>query len=390
MLLYETEGKAVFNSYGIPIPRGKNAETPEEAKEAAREIGTEVVLKAQISSGGRGKAGVVKFAETPDEAQTIAGELLSKKVKGEQVKLLLVEEKIDINQELYLGITLDPILQKPVIIGCTEGGMEIEEVAEKTPDKIFKQPLEVLKPFKTHQANDFMRQMGFHGKQLVKAGKVLSNLVKVYFDYDATTVEINPLVVTGDDEILAADSKLVVDDSASYRHPELPWKRLEENLKPLEKEAKEAGFPYVMLENDGYIGILGGGAGVGLATMDTIYHHGGVPANFLDTGGGVTRERMAKALEVVIKTPGVKGVIANLFGGINNCAIMAQGIVDVLERQQVDIPIVVKMRGHHQEEGWKLLEKHNVPLVKYGSTDEAAELLMKLVRERSGLNVSAG
>jgi succinyl-CoA synthetase beta subunit len=390
MLLYEIEGKAIFKSYGIPIPRGEKATTPEEAKEAAEKIGSEVVLKAQISSGGRGKAGVVKFAKTPDEAKALAEQLLGKEVKGETVKLLLVEEKINIAKELYLGITLDPELQKPVIIGCAEGGMDIEEVAEKHPEKIVKQPLEVLKPFKIHQANDFMRQLGFHGKQLVQAGKILYGLVRVYFDYDATTVEINPLVITGDNEIVAADSKLVVDDSSSYRHPDLPWERLNENLKPLEKEAKEAGFPFVLLENNGYIGIIGGGAGVGLATMDTIYHHGGIPANFLDTGGGVTRERMAKALEVVLKTPGVKGVIANLFGGINNCAIMAQGIVDVLEKHKVDIPIVVKMRGHHQEEGWKLLEKYNVPLIKYGSTDEAAELLMKLVRERSAGNVSVG
>lgn len=388
MLLYEVEGKAIFNTFSIPIPRGQEAKTVEEAKEAARQIGGEVVLKAQVSSGGRGKAGIVKFAKNPDKAQKVAEELFSKKLKGEQVELLLVEEKIDISNELYLGITLDPVLQKPVIIGCEEGGIDIEEVAQKTPDKIIKQSLMILKPFRIHQANDFMRQLGFHGKSLVQAGKILYNLVDLYFDYDAITVEINPLVVNVDNEIIAVDSKIIIDESSSYRHRDLPWERLDKNLKLLEKEAKEAGFPFILLENEGNIGIIGGGAGVGMATMDTVYHHGGVPINFLDTGGGITRERMSKALEIVLKSPGVKGVIANLFGGINNCAIMARGIVDVIKKQHVDVPLVVKMRGHHQEEGWELLEEHKVPLIKHGSTDEAAELLMELVRERNEQNVS--
>lgn len=389
MLLYEVEGKAVFKSFGILVPRGERATTPEEARLAAQSLGGEVVLKAQISSGGRGKAGVIKFAQAPNEAESIAKDLFSKVLDGQQVKLLLVEEKINIANELYLGITLDPALQKPVIIGCTEGGMDIEEVVEKHPNKIVKYPLDVLKPFKVHYAYEFMKKLGFSGKQLIKAGDVLVKLVRAYFEYDAITIEINPLVITREGEIIAADSKLVVDDSANYRHKELPWERLDENLKPLEREAKEAGFSFVLLENEGNIGIIGGGAGVGLATMDTIYHHGGKPVNFLDTGGGVTRERMAKAVEVVLKSPGVRGAILNLFGGINNCAIMAQGVIDELEKQRVDIPIVVKMRGHHQEEGWELLEKYHVPLVKYGSTDEAAALLMKLVRERSEENVSA-
>lgn len=385
MLLFEVEGKSLFKQFDIPIPVGKLAADPEEVFAAAQEIGREVVLKAQLSSGKRGKAGAIKFANTPEEAWTLASGMFGRVVNDEKVKTLLVEEKVSIIQEIYLGVTLDTIEQRPVIIGCTEGGMDIEEIAAKNPEKILKQHIDVLRPFKMYQAYDYMRLLGFAGPGMMAAGKLLYNLVRLYNHYNLVTVEINPLVVNGDDKIIAADSKVILDDSTSFKYPEFSWQRMDEGLKPLELEAKKAGFPFVLMENQGNIGIIGGGAGVGLATMDTIYHHGGVPVNFLDTGGGVTRERMAKALEVVLKSPGVKGVIANLFGGINNCAIMAQGIVDVLKRQKVSVPVVVKMRGHHQEEGWKLLEEHGVPLVKYGSTDEAAEVLMKLVREKEDL-----
>lgn len=384
MKLYEFEGKLIFGEMNIPIPGGIVAGNLDEAKNAANELRYPVVVKSQVLSGGRGKAGGIKFAENENELVKAANELLSLTLSGEKVEKLLIEEKLNISREFYMGITLDPQTLSPLLMISAQGGMDIEQVAKNYPNQLFKTHIDPLKHPKSHQLMNLVLKVGLRGNELIQATKILHNLVSSYFRYNAITAEINPLVIDEQGRILAADSKVEIDDSALFRlKMDNNFKRKEEILDPLEAEAKAVGVSYVGM-GKGNIGLIAGGAGLGMASMDMISAHRGVPANFLDLGGDATTEKTAAALRIVLKTPGVKGILINLFGGINNCESMAGGIVQVMDEINPSQVVVVKMRGHSQEEGWAILESRNIPIVKYGTTEEAVILLLELMKKKEG------
>lgn len=384
MKLYEFEGKLIFGEMNIPIPGGIVAGNLDEAKNAANELRYPVVVKSQVLSGGRGKAGGIKFAENENELVKAANELLSLTLSGEKVEKLLIEEKLNISREFYMGITLDPQTLSPLLMISAQGGMDIEQVAKNYPNQLFKTHIDPLKHPKSHQLMNLVLKVGLRGNELIQATKILHNLVSSYFRYNAITAEINPLVIDEQGRILAADSKVEIDDSALFRlKMDNNFKRKEEILDPLEAEAKAVGVSYVGM-GKGNIGLIAGGAGLGMASMDMISAHRGVPANFLDLGGDATTEKTAAALRIVLKTPGVKGILINLFGGINNCESMAGGIVQVMDEINPSQVVVVKMRGHSQEEGWAILESINIPIVKYGTTEEAVILLLELMKKKEG------
>lgn len=378
MYLYEYEAKRLFSRAGIPVPRGKVVTTATEAAAVSVQFKDRVVIKAQVQAGGRGKAGLVKIASTPHEATTVTQAILGRTFHGEQVAKVLVEEVVDIAQELYAAIALDTASGLPVILVSSRGGMDIEQVAQETPEVLVRFPLEILTTFHPFRAREIWREAGIKGEILPKLSAVLEKMVNLFFHLDAYTVEINPLVVTRENRVVAADGKLIVDDAALAKHEEelVLCRPASEGL---EDEAKKAGLSYVSLDPEGNIGIIAGGAGLSLATMDTVTMLGGKPANFLDTGGGISSEKMAQALRLVLQTSTVKGIIINVFGGINNCLTMAQGISRVIDEDSPRARILVKMRGHSQEEGWALLEKRRVPVIKYGTTAEAVQLLLDLL-----------
>jgi len=376
--LYEFEGKRLFREFGIPVPEGRVIKTPEEAEQETARQGQPVVLKIQILSGKRGKAGGVQFAQTPEEAREVASQLLGRVFGGEKVHSLLVEEKLSIAQEFYAGLTIDPREGKVVLLVSGAGGMDVEEMAGTGRSDWARLLLDGISPLRRYQLYALLKKIGVKGQVLPKMADILLHLKELFFAVDATTVEVNPLVLTTTGQILAADAKIVLDDAAAFRRGRYNPDRVED-LPPLEKEARQARLSYVPLGTGGNIGIIAGGAGLGLATMDMVAAHGGKPRNFLDTGGGVTEEQMATALRIVAKTPGVEGILINVFGGINNCAVMARGITRVIREDGLSLPLVVKMRGHSQEEGWKLLEEYQIPTIKYGTTEEAVEELLRIM-----------
>ena len=377
MKLYEFEGKSLFRKMDIPTPRGYVATNLEEAKNAANRLGYPVVIKSQVLGGGRGKAGGIKSAENEEELIRCANEMLDTLWLNEMVEKLLVEEKVAIAQEFYLGITLDPEASLAVLMLSTQGGMDIEDVAQAFPHKLFKKPLDPMKPPRLYHMMEMVLKTGLRGKEMVQVSHILLNLVSCYFTYEAITVEINPVIIDREGRVFAADAKVEIDDSALFRLTGVSnFERNRETMDPLEAEAKAAGVSYVRM-NKGNIGLIAGGAGLGMATMDMISAHGGAPANFLDLGGDATPTKTAMALRIVLKTAGVEGVLINAFGGINNCEAMARGIIQVIEELNPPQAIVVKMRGHSQEEGWALLEAKDIPIVKFGTTQEAAILLLE-------------
>lgn len=384
MYLYEYQAKKVFKDGGIPVPQNRLAFTPEEAMEAIQTINKPTVIKAQVRAGGRGKAGLIKLVKTPQEAYSSAQAIFGKYHHGEMIKRVLVEEQLDVAKELYVSVVLNFSKAKPVVLISTEGGMDIEQVATTNPEAIIRvevDPLEKLIP--EYRWVEAWSKLGLKGKQLLKASRVTSKLVDLFYKVDAFTIEINPLVVTRGGDIIAADSKLIVDDSSLYRQPEFQkYQFLDSN--PLEKEAAQVGVSYVPISNEGNIGIIAGGAGLSMATMDAVFEYGGIPAAFLDLGGGISEKGMAESLKIMLKTKDMQGIIINVFGGINNCEIMAKGIEGAYKEIKPRIPIVVKMRGHSQDEGWKILEKLNIPIIKYGTTDEAIKLLLSRVKVRKG------
>ena len=340
-----------------------------------------MVVKSQILSGGRGKAGGIQFADTESEVRDIAERLLQTKVIGETVKTLLIEQKIDAAKEFYAGITQDPETLMPMLITASQGGVDIESIAETAPENVYQLVLDPLKTYRFFHMMDLVSQMRLENKESVGISKVLLGLITCFFKYEATTAEINPLILNKTGEPYAADSKFEIDDSARFRVAEAKsFKREETSKDPLEAEAKEAGVAYVPME-EGNIGIISGGAGLAMASMDLVSVLGGKPANFLDLGGGTTPERAASALNIVLKTPGVEGVLFNVFGGINNCEEMAKGIAQVVDENKPSQVIVVKMRGYSQEAGWELLESRNISIVKHGTTEDAVKLLLEKMRQ---------
>ncbi len=360
MRTLEYEGKQVFRKYGLPVPRGIAAASPGEAAEAAREIGGEVVVKAQVHIGGRGKAGGIKFAAGPEEARVKATEILGMDIRGYTVERVYIEEKMDIRGEYYIGITMDRSARLPVLIISSEGGMDIEEVAREKPDRISKfniDPLWGLHPYQVRK-----EALGT-GIDAAKAGQVATLAVKLYqlfVQEDATLVEINPAILLPSGEVICGDSKLVFDDNALYRHPEWAVDILPDVHDPIEREARKSGISFVRLE--GNIAVIGNGAGLVMSTLDSIALEGGSAANFLDIGGGALAERTEAALKLAFGIPGIDSVLVNIFGGITRCDEVARGIVGVMEEAALDIPVVVRLVGQNEEEGRRILKESGLQI----------------------------
>jgi succinyl-CoA synthetase beta subunit len=353
MKIHEYQAKEILGRYGIPVQPGKIATTPAQAEEIAREFGVPVVIKAQVYVGGRGKAGGVKFGNTPDEAQAVAAQIIGMDIKGLTVEKVLVTPAIDIAEEYYAGIILDRSSRAPVVMVSRAGGIDIEQVAEETPEKIVKEPVDVRWGLLPEKARDLLARAGMPHNVIAKGGTILSLLFKAYAESDATLAEINPLALTADGQLLAADAKILIDDSALPRQKEYAsWAEPEEE-NPLEFEAKAEGLTYVKLDGD--IGIIGNGAGLVMTTLDMVARSGGRPANFLDIGGGAKAEVMKKALLFVAKDPEVKGILVNIFGGITRGEEVAKGIIMAQGDLPVGMPIVARLSGTGEAEGRALL-----------------------------------
>ncbi len=356
MKIHEYQAKDILARYGIPIQQGRVAFTPEEAEKIAREIGGPVVIKAQVYVGGRGKAGGIQFGDTPEQARAAAVKVLGMNIKGLTVEKVLVVSKLDIKEEYYLGIILDRTSQAPVVMVSKAGGIDIEEVAATTPEKIIKQPIDMhwgLRPF---EARNILERAGLPHKVIAKGGAILTALAKAFIESDASLAEINPLALTADGQVQAADAKILIDDNGLFRQKEYAsWAESEES-NPLEFEAKQEGLTYVKLDGD--IGIIGNGAGLVMTTLDMVARVGGKPANFLDIGGGAKAEIMRKALTFVARDPQVKGILVNIFGGITRGEEVAKGVIMAQVDLPKGMPIVVRLSGTGSEEGKEMLKQH--------------------------------
>ncbi len=367
MDLYEYQGKQLFELFGIPVSDGRFCTTPEEARTAAEEIGGEVVVKAQVLTGGRGKAGGIKLAASPDEAEERAREILGLDIRGHVVSKLWVESASEIAKEYYLSITFDRGEKKPLFMFTTEGGVDIEEVAETNPDALVRLHVDPLEGFQPYQARRLVYGAGVEDPSEQKQiAAIVGKLYDAFVGTDAMLCEINPLIVTPDGEVKALDSKFTVDDNALYKHPEVAEMRDEGAADPLEALARAKGVTYVKL--DGEVGILGNGAGLVMSTLDVIALAGGSPANFCDLGGGGDAEGVVDALEVITRDEQVKSIFFNIFGGITRCDEVARGILTALERLTIEHPIVVRLDGTNAEEGRKILAEAGIANIHPEST----------------------
>ena len=353
MKIHEYQAKDILARYGIPVQPGRVARTPEEAEAIARELGGPVVIKAQVYVGGRGKAGGIQFGDTPEQARAAAAKVLGMKIKGLKVEKVLVVSKLEIKEEYYLGIILDRKTQAPVVMVSTAGGIDIEEVAATTPEKIIQQPIDMhwgLRPF---EARDILARAGFPHQVISKGGTILAALARAFIESDASLAEINPLALTADGQVQAADAKILIDDNGLFRQQEYAaWAETEES-NPLEFEAKQEGLTYVKLDGD--VGIVGNGAGLVMTTLDMVARVGGKPANFLDIGGGAKAEMMRKALTFVARDPQVKGILVNIFGGITRGEEVARGVIMAQADIPEGMPVVVRLSGTGAEEGKAML-----------------------------------
>ncbi len=374
MRLFEHESRDIFVKHGIKVSPAVLVRSVDDALKAAGTLAYPVVVKAQVLTGGRGKAGGVRFAADQAELIEHTGQILGSVVQGEKTESVLLSRKVDIARELYAGVTFDPQNGRPALMFSTSGGVDIEEVARATPEKVLTMHLSPTQPVRDFRIIDFLRGADLPSELLPKLAQVLHKLIEAFYTSDATTAEINPLAVTPAGEVVALDSKMVIDDSSLVRQQII--QRFEAGT-PLEARARSMGLNYVQLE--GNIAVLGSGAGLAMATMDFISHYGAAPACFLDTGGGISSEKMAEALRICLATPGVEAVLVNAFGGINNCEWMGRGIANVIDEDKPTKKILVKMRGHSQDEGWKLLEDRAIPVVKFGTTEEAVKQIVELV-----------
>lgn len=372
MRLLEYQGKDIFTRFGIPGTEGGTASSVDEAAAVADKIGYPVVVKAQVLAGGRGKAGGIKLVRDRAALMEAAGTILGMTIKDETCSILLIAKAVSIEKEYYAGVTIDTTVGKPVLIFSTEGGMDIETVAEQTPEKVRKFHISTLTPPRRDEILEEVRLAGVGGDLLPKLTTVIQKLIAAFFAVDCTTLEINPLAVTPEGECLALDAKAVIDDAALRRQGMVQTDGVA--VTDLEKRAAAIGVNYVALDR-GCVAVIAGGAGLGMASMDIVNTSGLGAASFLDTGGGISSASMAEALRVSLATPGVKGTLVNIFGGINNCEEVARGVAEVIDQDKPEAVVVVKMRGHSQDEGWALLEARGVPIVKHGTTEEAVRLL---------------
>ncbi len=360
MRLYEYEGKKLFSEFKIPIPKGEVVSSASEAVTAAKAVGGPVVLKSQVLTGGRGKAGGIKVVENPNDVKATAEQLFNLKIKGYKVEKVLVEPKLNIAKEIYFGVTIDRLNYKLVVIVSGAGGMDIEEVAAKSPEKIHKKLYDIEEPMYGFDAIELSKKCGLDSEQTKQAAPILQGLFRLFKKYDAKLAEINPLVVTADGKLIAADSRVSLDDDAVFRHPELATmgieKRHEEGeMTPREQQAHEWEIPYLDLE--GNIGMFPGGAGFGIMGNDFIHYYGGTPANFMDSGGGPSPERIAKMLVLLDENPNVKAIFGARFGGISRCDDFAKGVIMFLKDHGLSKPMVMRMTGNMWQEGVRLFEE---------------------------------
>ncbi|ALQ69412.1 ADP-forming succinate--CoA ligase subunit beta [Bacillus cereus] len=385
MNIHEYQGKAVLRSYGVSVPNGKVAFTVEEAVEAAKELGTDVcVVKAQIHAGGRGKAGGVKVAKNLDEVRTYAESILGTTLvthqtgpEGKEVKRLLIEEGCDIKKEYYVGLVLDRATSQVVLMASEEGGTEIEEVAEKTPEKIFKEYIDPAVGLQGFQARRIAFNINIPKELVGQAVKFMMGLYRAFIEKDCSIAEINPLVTTGDGKVMALDAKLNFDSNALYRHKDILELRDLEEEDAKEIEASKYDLNYIPL--DGNIGCMVNGAGLAMATMDIIKHYHGDPANFLDVGGGATAEKVTEAFKIILSDKNVKGIFVNIFGGIMKCDVIAEGVIEATKQVGLELPLVVRLEGTNVELGKKILNESGLNIVAAESMADGAQKIVSLV-----------
>ncbi|MCC2084315.1 succinate--CoA ligase subunit beta [Staphylococcus sp. HMSC068D08] len=387
MNIHEYQGKEIFRSMGVAVPEGRVAFTAKEAVEKAKELNSDVyVVKAQIHAGGRGKAGGVKIAKSLSEVETYANELLGKQLvthqtgpEGKEVKRLYIEQGCDIQKEYYVGFVIDRATDRITLMASEEGGTEIEEVAAKTPEKIFKETIDPVVGLSPYQARRIAFNINIPKESINKAAKFLISLYNVFVEKDCSIVEINPLVTTGDGEVLALDAKINFDDNALFRHKDIQELRDLEEEDPKEIEASKYDLSYIALDGD--IGCMVNGAGLAMATMDTINHFGGNPANFLDVGGGATKEKVTEAFKIILGDDNVKGIFVNIFGGIMKCDVIAEGIVAAVKEVELTLPLVVRLEGTNVERGKEILNDSGLAIEPAATMAEGAQKIVKLVKE---------
>ncbi|MGO0061737.1 ADP-forming succinate--CoA ligase subunit beta [Brevibacillus fluminis] len=386
MNIHEYQGKEILRQYGVKVPDGRVAFTVEEAVEAAKALGTSVcVVKAQIHAGGRGKAGGVKVAKNLDEVRTYAEQILGKVLvthqtgpEGKEVKRLLIEQGCDIKKEYYVGLVVDRATGRVTMMASEEGGTEIEEVAEHSPEKIFKEVIDPVTGLNMFQARRLAYAINIPNALVNKAVKFMMSLYQAFVDKDCSIAEINPLVVTGDGEVMALDAKLNFDSNALFRHPDIVALRDLDEEDPKEIEASKFDLSYIAL--DGNIGCMVNGAGLAMATMDIVNFYGGQPANFLDVGGGATEEKVTEAFKIILSDEKVKGIFVNIFGGIMKCDIIANGVVGAAKQVKLDRPLVVRLEGTNVELGKKILNESGLNIVAAESMADGAEKIVALVK----------
>jgi succinyl-CoA synthetase beta subunit len=374
--LHEYQSKRIFAQYGVPIPRGDVAATPEQARQIAARLGTRVVVKSQVLVGGRGKAGGIRVANDADEAEQAADKILGMRIQGLTVKKVLVDEAADIANEIYLGIVIDRAHRRPVMMASAEGGVEIEEVARATPDRIVKTVINPFLGLQPYQGRGMAFGIGLSKELVREFVRIAQGLYDAFAGSDGSLAEINPLVVTGSGRLLAVDGKMLLDDNALFRQFELAEMRDSDEETPEEQEARRHGLSYVKLE--GQIGCMVNGAGLAMATMDITKLYGGEPANFLDIGGGAQAEKVAAALRIILSDPNVRAVLFNIFGGITRCDEVARGILAALSEVNADVPMVARLVGTNEEQGRQILAEAD--MLTAASLTEAAQKAVAAAR----------
>jgi succinyl-CoA synthetase beta subunit len=377
MKLHEYQSKLIFSKYGIPIPKGRVAATAEAARQIAQELGGRAVIKAQVLVGGRGKAGGIKVAKDPNEAEQLATQILSMEIKGLPVRKVLVDEAASIETEIYLGITNDRAARKPVMMASAAGGVDIEEVARETPEKIIKVHIDPLLGLRDYQARDIAAGIDLPRELWRDFNAIAIGLWRAYSENDATLAEINPLIISKDRKLVALDGKMLIDDNALFRHADLAELRDIDEEAPEETEARKYGLSYIKL--DGNIGCMVNGAGLAMTSMDVIKLFGGEPANFLDIGGGAGSDKVAAAMKIILTDPNVKAVLFNIFGGITRCDEVAKGILVAMDEVKPKVPMVVRLVGTNAEEGRRLLE--NAKMITAETLADAAKKAVKAAQK---------
>jgi succinyl-CoA synthetase beta subunit len=377
MKLHEYQSKQIFSKFGIPIPRGRVANSSGNARQIAEELGSKVVVKAQVLSGGRGKAGGIRLADTPEIAENLATQIMGMTINNFPVHKVLVDEAVSIEKELYLGIAVDRVNSLPVLIASAQGGIDIEETAQNSPEKIIKLNIPLLLGLREYQIRSLALSLDLPKNYWRLFMEIANGLWQIFKQYDATLIEINPLVITEDLRILALDGKIELDDNALFRHPELIELRDLDMEDPIEVEARKYGLAYIRMNGD--VGCMVNGAGLAMATMDMIKLFGGEPANFLDIGGGAGAEKVAAAFRLILSDNKVKSVLINIFGGITRCDEVAKGIIKALDEIGPQIPIILRLEGNNAKEGRELLARAHFNAV--DSFNEAAQLAVELAHK---------